>query len=209
MLSSPMKRRLGVDRPLARIITAAGPGSTSFASLRVTRHQRTEMAGLPCLEAQFSEKSKTCCQRFRSALREACSQAADWRKNPIKSSASALRPTRIHTMTVLPGSAAISPSQPCAGPSTRAFADCGTAVTISFDGVHRGHQAMLEVVCQAAVSASCYRRPDLRSIAGVLRAGCGETSPTRLRRLRDKLLCIWAVGSPTSSCCVSTQQWRR
>lgn len=101
-------------------------------------------------------------------------------------------------MTVLPRSAAI-PRKPTLARDLRpgAFADCGTAVTIgNFDGVHRGHQAMLEVVCQAA------RQRQLLPVALTFAPSPGEyfaraaakTSPTRLQRLRDKLLCIWAVG---------------
>lgn len=78
-----------------------------------------------------------------------------------------------------------------------AFASVGTAVTIgNFDGVHRGHQAMLEVVCQAA------RQRSLLPVALTFSPAPGEyfarvagkTPPTRLQRFRDKLLCIWTVG---------------
>jgi len=79
----------------------------------------------------------------------------------------------------------------------RALAGRGTAVTIgNFDGVHRGHQAMLEVVCQAA------RQRDLVPAAltfapapgAYFAALAGKAPPARLQRLRDKLACIWAVG---------------
>ena len=78
-----------------------------------------------------------------------------------------------------------------------AFAARPTAVTVgNFDGVHRGHQAMLDVVCQAA------KQRDLTPAAitfapapGVYFARfAGKTPPTQLQRLRDKLACIWAVG---------------
>ena len=78
-----------------------------------------------------------------------------------------------------------------------AFAARPTAVTIgNFDGVHRGHQAMLEVVCQAA------RQRDLTPAAltfapapGAYFAGlAGKAPPAKLQRLRDKLACIWAIG---------------
>ncbi len=73
----------------------------------------------------------------------------------------------------------------------------GSAVTIgNFDGVHRGHQAMLEVVGQAA------RQRHLLPVALTFAPAPGEffarnagkPPPTRLQRLRDKLACIWAVG---------------
>ncbi|MBL8310078.1 MAG: bifunctional riboflavin kinase/FAD synthetase [Burkholderiales bacterium] len=80
------------------------------------------------------------------------------------------------------------------------FAATGTAVTIgNFDGVHRGHQAMLEVVGQAA------RQRGLHPVALSFSPSPGEyfsrasgnasgSQPPRLQRLRDKLACIWAVG---------------
>ena len=78
-----------------------------------------------------------------------------------------------------------------------AFAARPTAVTIgNFDGVHRGHQAMLEVVCQAA------RQRSLTPVALTFAPAPGEffarsagkAPPARLQRLRDKLACIWTVG---------------
>ena len=78
-----------------------------------------------------------------------------------------------------------------------AFVVRPTAVTIgNFDGVHRGHQAMLDVVVQAA------KQRDLAPVAitfapapGVYFARlAGKTPPAKLQRLRDKLACIWAVG---------------
>ena len=78
-----------------------------------------------------------------------------------------------------------------------AFAARPTAVTIgNFDGVHRGHQAMLDVVCQAA------KQRDLTPTAITFAPApgayfaqlAGKTPPTKLQRLRDKLACIWAVG---------------
>jgi riboflavin kinase / FMN adenylyltransferase len=77
------------------------------------------------------------------------------------------------------------------------FDSTPTAVTIgNFDGVHRGHQAMLEVVCQAA------RQRNLAPAALTFAPAPGEffakragkTPPAKLQRLRDKLACIWAVG---------------
>ncbi len=77
------------------------------------------------------------------------------------------------------------------------FAVRPTAVTIgNFDGVHRGHQAMLDVVCQAA------KQRDLTPAAITFAPSpgayfarlVGKTAPTKLQRLRDKLACIWAVG---------------
>lgn len=78
-----------------------------------------------------------------------------------------------------------------------AFAQRPTAVTIgNFDGVHRGHQAMLEVACQAA------RQRGLTPAAVTFAPApgtyfarmAGKTPPAKLQRLRDKLACIWAVG---------------
>ncbi len=78
-----------------------------------------------------------------------------------------------------------------------AFASRPTAVTLgNFDGVHRGHQAMLEVTCQAA------RQRNLTPTALTFAPAPGEffarragkTPPAKLQRLRDKLACIWAVG---------------
>ena len=77
------------------------------------------------------------------------------------------------------------------------FATRPTAVTIgNFDGVHRGHQAMFDVVCQAA------KQRDLTPAAITFAPApaayfarlAGNAPPTRLQRLRDKLACIWAVG---------------
>lgn len=81
--------------------------------------------------------------------------------------------------------------------SAAALGATGTAVTIgNFDGVHRGHQAMLEVVGQAA------RQRQLTPVALTFAPApadyfsrlAGKTPPARLQRLRDKLACIWAVG---------------
>ena len=78
-----------------------------------------------------------------------------------------------------------------------AFAQRPTAVTIgNFDGVHRGHQAMLEVACQAS------RQRGLTPAAVTFAPAPGtyfarmadKTPPAKLQRLRDKLACIWAVG---------------
>jgi len=78
-----------------------------------------------------------------------------------------------------------------------AFVQRPTAVTIgNFDGVHRGHQAMLEVTCQAA------RQRGLTPAAVTFAPAPGtyfarmadKTPPAKLQRLRDKLACIWAVG---------------
>ena len=101
-------------------------------------------------------------------------------------------------MTEHPRPAAV-PRKPTLARDIRpgAFAGTGTAVTIgNFDGVHRGHQAMLEVVCQAA------RQRSLQPVALTFAPAPGEyfaraagkAPPTRLQRLRDKLLCIWTVG---------------
>ncbi|TAG02658.1 MAG: bifunctional riboflavin kinase/FAD synthetase [Betaproteobacteria bacterium] len=77
------------------------------------------------------------------------------------------------------------------------FSAVPTAVSLgNFDGVHRGHQAMLEVVCQAA------RQRKLKPTALTFAPAPGQffarraekTPPARLQRLRDKLACIWAVG---------------
>jgi riboflavin kinase / FMN adenylyltransferase len=73
----------------------------------------------------------------------------------------------------------------------------GTAVTIgNFDGVHRGHQAMLQVVCEAAklrglTPAAITFAPAPGAYFAKL---SGKTAPVKLQRLRDKLACIWAVG---------------
>jgi riboflavin kinase / FMN adenylyltransferase len=77
------------------------------------------------------------------------------------------------------------------------FAATPTAVTIgNFDGVHRGHQAMLEVVVKAARERRL--KPAALSFApspGVFFAKrAGKTPPAKLQRTRDKLACIWAVG---------------
>lgn len=77
------------------------------------------------------------------------------------------------------------------------FGQRSTAVTIgNFDGVHRGHQAMLEVACQAArqrrlTPAAVTFAPAPGSYFARL---AGKTPPAKLQRLRDKLACIWAVG---------------
>ena len=77
------------------------------------------------------------------------------------------------------------------------FASRPTAVTIgNFDGVHRGHQAMLEVVCQAARQRNLVPTALTFSPAPgeFFARGAGKTPPARLQRLRDKLACIRAVG---------------
>lgn len=78
-----------------------------------------------------------------------------------------------------------------------AFASRPTAVTIgNFDGVHRGHQAMLEVVCEAAkLRGLTPAAVTFAPAPGVYFARlAGKAPPTTLQRLRDKLACIWAVG---------------
>ncbi len=77
------------------------------------------------------------------------------------------------------------------------FASQQTAVTLgNFDGVHRGHQAMLEVTCQAARQRSL--KPTALTFAPApgdfFARKAGKAPPVRLQRLRDKLACIWAVG---------------
>lgn len=73
----------------------------------------------------------------------------------------------------------------------------GAAVTIgNFDGVHRGHQAMLEVVGQAArqrglLPVALTFSP---SPAEFFARAAGKAPVARLQRLRDKLVCIWTVG---------------
>ena len=78
-----------------------------------------------------------------------------------------------------------------------AFTARPTAVTIgNFDGVHRGHQAMLDVVVHAAKqrnltpAAITFAPPPGAYFARL----AGRTPPTQLQRVRDKLACIWAVG---------------
>lgn len=78
-----------------------------------------------------------------------------------------------------------------------AFAARPTAISIgNFDGVHRGHQAMLQVVCEAAKLRGL--TPTAVTFAPAPGAYfarlSGKTPPTKLQRLRDKLACIWAVG---------------
>ena len=78
-----------------------------------------------------------------------------------------------------------------------AFAERPTAISIgNFDGVHRGHQAMLQVVCEAAKLRGL--TPTAVTFAPAPGAYfarlAGKTPPTKLQRLRDKLACIWAVG---------------
>jgi riboflavin kinase / FMN adenylyltransferase len=96
----------------------------------------------------------------------------------------------------MPHSSTIRPSLARDLPSG-SFAALPTAVTIgNFDGVHRGHQAMLDVVVQAA------KQRNLTPVAITFAPApgtyfaqlAGKTPPTKLQRLRDKLACIWAVG---------------
>jgi riboflavin kinase / FMN adenylyltransferase len=77
------------------------------------------------------------------------------------------------------------------------FASTPTAVTIgNFDGVHRGHQAMIEVTVKAANQRGL--KPTVFTFSpspGVYFARqTGRTPPTKLQRMRDKLACIWAIG---------------
>lgn len=81
--------------------------------------------------------------------------------------------------------------------SPERFKDRPTAVTIgNFDGVHRGHQAMLEVVAKAASQRGLL--PTALTFAPMpgafFAARAGKTPPVRLQRTRDKLACMWAVG---------------
>jgi riboflavin kinase/FMN adenylyltransferase len=93
----------------------------------------------------------------------------------------------------------VSPPRPSLARDLRpnAFATCPTAVTVgNFDGVHRGHQAMLEVTVQAARQRSL--KPTALTFAPApgefFARRAGKTPPARLQRLRDKLACIWTVG---------------
>ncbi|MGL4230868.1 MAG: bifunctional riboflavin kinase/FAD synthetase [Casimicrobium sp.] len=77
------------------------------------------------------------------------------------------------------------------------FATIPTAVTIgNFDGVHRGHQAMLEVVTKAARERKL--KPTALTFAPApgefFAKRAGKMPPAKLQRVRDKLACIWAVG---------------
>ncbi len=72
-----------------------------------------------------------------------------------------------------------------------------TAVTIgNFDGVHRGHQAMIEVCVKAA------RQRELTPVVltfapapgAFFAKRAGQPPPAKLQRIRDKLACIWAIG---------------
>jgi riboflavin kinase / FMN adenylyltransferase len=77
------------------------------------------------------------------------------------------------------------------------FATRRTAVTIgNFDGVHRGHQAMIEVAAQAARQRNLL--PTVLTFApspgAFFARHTGRTPPTKLQRTRDKLACIWALG---------------
>jgi riboflavin kinase / FMN adenylyltransferase len=72
-----------------------------------------------------------------------------------------------------------------------------TAVTIgNFDGVHRGHQAMIEVTVKAAKQRNL--KPTVLTFApspgSFFAKRAGRFPPTRLQRMRDKLACIWAIG---------------
>jgi riboflavin kinase / FMN adenylyltransferase len=77
------------------------------------------------------------------------------------------------------------------------FVTTPTAVTIgNFDGVHRGHQAMLEVVAKAARERKL--KPVVLTFApspgAFFATRAGKTPPAKLQRTRDKLACIWALG---------------
>jgi riboflavin kinase / FMN adenylyltransferase len=77
------------------------------------------------------------------------------------------------------------------------FAATPTAVTIgNFDGVHRGHQAMIEVTVQAAKQRSL--KPAVLTFAPAPGAffakRSGRLPPAKLQRMREKLACIWAIG---------------
>jgi riboflavin kinase / FMN adenylyltransferase len=77
------------------------------------------------------------------------------------------------------------------------FASQPTALTIgNFDGVHRGHQAMIEVTVQAAKQRSL--KPTVLTFApspgSFFAKRAGQTPPAKLQRIRDKLACIWAIG---------------
>jgi riboflavin kinase / FMN adenylyltransferase len=77
------------------------------------------------------------------------------------------------------------------------FANTPTAVTIgNFDGVHRGHQAMIEVTVKAAKQRNL--KPTVMTFApspgAFFAKRLGNSPPVRLQRIRDKLACIWAIG---------------
>jgi riboflavin kinase / FMN adenylyltransferase len=77
------------------------------------------------------------------------------------------------------------------------FAATPTAVTIgNFDGVHRGHQAMIEVTVKAAKQRNL--KPTVLTFwpspGAFFAKQTGRTPPTKLQRIRDKLACIWAIG---------------
>jgi riboflavin kinase / FMN adenylyltransferase len=77
------------------------------------------------------------------------------------------------------------------------FSKLPSAVSLgNFDGVHRGHQAMLEVVCQAARQRGL--KPTALTFAPApghfFAKRAGRSPPAKLQRLRDKLACIWAIG---------------
>jgi riboflavin kinase / FMN adenylyltransferase len=72
-----------------------------------------------------------------------------------------------------------------------------TAVTIgNFDGVHRGHQAMIEVAAQAARQRNLL--PTVLTFApspgAFFAKQVSRLPPVKLQRTRDKLACIWALG---------------
>jgi riboflavin kinase / FMN adenylyltransferase len=78
------------------------------------------------------------------------------------------------------------------------FAATPTAVTIgNFDGVHRGHQAMIEVTVQAAKQRSL--KPAVLTFSpspgAFFAKQSGRLPPAKLQRTRDKLACIWAIGA--------------
>lgn len=82
-------------------------------------------------------------------------------------------------------------------PNGQRFAATPTAVTIgNFDGVHRGHQAMIEVTVQAARQRGL--KPAVLTFApspgSFFAKLTGREPPAKLQRMRDKLACIWAIG---------------
>jgi riboflavin kinase / FMN adenylyltransferase len=93
----------------------------------------------------------------------------------------------------------IAPGQPtfARDASPRYFQNRASAVTIgNFDGVHRGHQAMIEVTVKAAKQRNLL--PTVLTFApspgSFFAARTGRAAPAKLQRIRDKLACIWAIG---------------